>query len=120
VEGSPLSLAVTVSASNTRVEGVVRRNGKGVAGAMVVLVPKNLSAIAELARRDQSDSDGSFALLNAAPGDYTVVAIEDAWEMNWFDPAVISRYLPHGIAVTVKGQSDKVQHLDRPVELQAK
>ncbi len=120
VDGSSLSLNVTVSAGNARIEGFVRRNGKSVAGAMVVLVPKDLSQMAELARRDQSDSDGSFALLNAAPGDYTIVAIEDAWEMNWFDRAVISRYLPRGIAVTVKGQSEKVQRLNQPVELQAR
>jgi hypothetical protein len=87
---------------------------------MVILVPKDPSAIAELARRDQSDSDGSFTLLNVAPGDYTLVAVEDAWGIDWFDPAVISRYLPHGMAVTVKDKSDKTLRLDRPVEVQAK
>jgi hypothetical protein len=120
VDDKPLSLVVSVSAGNTRVEGFVHKDGKGVAGAMVILVPKDMSAIAELARRDQSDSDGSFALLNVAPGDYTLVAIEDAWEMDWFDPAVISRYLPHGMAVTVKDKSDKVQHLAEPAPLQAR
>jgi 5-hydroxyisourate hydrolase-like protein (transthyretin family) len=120
VDDKPLALVVTVSAGNTRVEGFARKDGKGVAGAMVILVPKDLSAIAELARRDQSDSDGSFALLNVAPGDYTLVAIEDAWGMDWFDPAVISRYLPHGMAVTVKDKPDKVQHLAQPVPLQAR
>jgi len=120
VEDKPLALVVTVSAGNTRIEGFARKGGKGVAGAMVILVPKDPSAIAELARRDQSDSDGSFALLNVAPGDYTLVAIEDAWGIDWFDPAVISRYLPHGVAVTVKDKSDKTLHLDRPVEVQAK
>ena len=120
VDEKPLSLVVTVSAGNTRVEGFVRKDGKGVAGAMVILVPKDMSAIAEMARRDQSDSDGSFALLNVAPGDYTLMAIEDAWGMDWFDPAVISRYLPHGMAVTVKDKSDKVQHLAEPVPLQAR
>lgn len=120
VQDKPLTLVVTVSASNTRIEGFARKDGKGVAGAMVVLVPKDLTAIAELARRDQSDSDGSFALLNVAPGDYTLVAIEDAWGIDWFDPAVISRYLPHGIAVTVKDKSDKTQHLADPVPVQAR
>jgi hypothetical protein len=120
VDDKPLSLVVTVSASNTRIEGFARQDNKGVAGAMVILVPKDLSAIEELARRDQSDSDGSFALLNVAPGDYTLVAIEDAWEMDWFDRAVISRYLPHGIAVTVRDKSDKVLHLAEPVPVQAR
>ena len=120
VEDKPLALVVTVSASNTRVEGFARKDGKGVAGAMVVLMPKDATAIAELARRDQSDSDGSFALLNVAPGEYTAVAIEDAWEMNWADPAVMARYLPRGIAVTVTGQSNKLMHLAEPVPVQAR
>lgn len=120
VEDKPLALVVTVSASNTRIEGFARKDGKSVAGAMVILVPKDISAIAELARRDQSDSDGSFALLNVAPGDYTLVAVDDAWGMDWFDPAVISRYLPHGMAVTVKDKSDKVQKLAEPVPVQAR
>ncbi len=120
VNDKPLSLVVTVSAGNTRIEGFARKDSKGVAGAMVILVPKDLSAIEELARRDQSDSDGSFTLLNVAPGDYTLVGIEDAWEMDWFDPAVISRYLPKGVAVTVKDKSDKVLHLAEPVPVQAR
>ena len=120
VEDKPLALVVTVSAGNTRIEGFARKNGKGVTGVMVILVPKDPSAIAELARRDQTDSDGSFALLNVAPGDYELVAIEDAWGIDWFDPAVISRYLPHGMAVTVKDKSDKTLHLAEPVPVQAR
>jgi Carboxypeptidase regulatory-like domain len=76
--------------------------GKGFAGAMILLVPRNLKDIAELGRRDQSDSDGSFALLNVEPGEYTVVAIADGWDLDWGNPAVIARYLPGGETVTVK------------------
>jgi hypothetical protein len=75
--------------------------GKTFAGAMVVLVPKDLKDVAELARRDQSDSDGSFALLDVEPGEYTVVAIADGWDLDWGNPAVIARYLPGGETVTV-------------------
>jgi hypothetical protein len=89
-----------------RIEGFARKKERGFAGAMIVLVPKDLKAITELARRDQSDSDGSFALLNVEPGDYTVVAIEDGWELDWGDPAVIARYLPGGQPVTVKDSLD--------------
>jgi hypothetical protein len=120
VEDKPLSLVVTVSAGNTRLEGFARKDGKGEAGAMVILIPKDISEVAELARRDQSDSDGSFALLNVAPGDYTLIAIQDAWGMDWFDSAVISRYLPQGMAVTVKDKSDKILRLDQPVQVQVR
>jgi hypothetical protein len=123
VQDHALSIVVTVSANRTvRIEGVVRKNNKGFAGAMVVLVPRDLTAMAELARRDQSDSDGSFALLNAEPGDYTVVAIEDGWDLDWGNPAVIARFLPAGQPVTVKdssdSQPDRRMTLPEPVPVQ--
>jgi hypothetical protein len=124
VQDQPLSLIVTVSASTARVEGFARRSDRGFAGAMVVLVPRNLAAIAELARRDQSDSDGSFALLDVAPGEYTVVAIQDGWDLDWANPAVIARYLPDGTAVTVKDsrdhEPDRRVLLSDPVMVQAR
>lgn len=107
VEDRALSLVVTVSAvRSVRVEGFADKANKGVAGAMVLLVPKDPSAMAELARRDQSDSDGSFTLPDVEPGGYTVVAIQDGWDIDWNNPAVIARYLPGGQSVTVKDTSD--------------
>jgi hypothetical protein len=118
-------MVVQVSAGRTvRIEGAAHKSDKGFAGAMVVLVPKDLSALAELARRDQSDSDGSFTLLNVEPGEYKVVAIQDGWELDWGNPAVIARYLRGGVAVTVKenagGESGKRIRLEQPVAVQAR
>jgi Carboxypeptidase regulatory-like domain len=102
VSDRPLNVIVTATAHAAHIEGFVRKDGKGAAGAMVVLAPKDLRAMAMLARRDQSDSDGSFNLLNVAPGEYTVVAITDGWNLDWGNPAVMGRYLPGGETVTVK------------------
>jgi hypothetical protein len=137
VQDHALSVVVNVSAGRTvRIEGVAHKTEtsakgasavgpsgpKGFAGAMVLLVPRDLSAIADLARRDQSDSDGSFALLNVEPGEYTVVAIEDGWDLDWGNPEVIARYLPGGEAVTVKDGPDNEPGrritLAQPVEVQ--
>ncbi|MGB6742932.1 MAG: carboxypeptidase regulatory-like domain-containing protein [Terracidiphilus sp.] len=120
VQDHALSVVVTVTGGRAvRIEGFARKDGKGFAGAMVVLVPKDLGAMAELSRRDQSDSDGSFGLLNVKPGEYTVVAIEDGWDLDWGNPAVIARYLPGGQAVTVKDSLDNepVGQPGRRVEL---
>jgi protocatechuate 3,4-dioxygenase beta subunit len=102
----PVSLRVMVSVNAARVEGFARRDGKGVAGVMVVLVPKDPAAMPSLVRRDESDSDGSFGLLNVAPGNYTVVAIADGWDVDWSDPQAMARYLPGGISVTVKDEGN--------------
>jgi len=118
VQDRPLTLIAKISADGMRVEGFARKDGKGIAGAMVLLVPKAPAAFPDLVRRDQSDSDGSFALRDAAPGEYTVVAIEDGWVLDWTRPEVIGRYLPGGIAVTVTDTREKVIPLSVPVPVQ--
>jgi uncharacterized protein (DUF2141 family)/5-hydroxyisourate hydrolase-like protein (transthyretin family) len=122
VQDRAQTIVVRVSADGMRVEGFARKKGKGVAGVMVLLVPRDPSAFPRMVRRDQSDSDGSFAVRDAAPGEYTVVAIEGAWgdgnALDWGRREVIARYLPGGIAVTVKDTSDKVIHLSGPVPVQ--
>ena len=120
VQDRPLSVVVTISRAETRVEGFARMDGRGIAGVMVVLVPKNKSAIRSLVRRDQSDSDGSFVLRDVAPGSYTVVAIQDGWNLDWAQPEVIDRYLPLGIAVTITETSGKLLRLSEPVPVQTR
>jgi len=118
VQDRPLSVDVAVTQGATRVTGFVRRDGKGIAGVMVVLAPRELTALSALARRDQSDSDGSFSLRDVAPGQYTLVAIEDGWKLDWAQPEVITRYLRGGIAVTVSDKPGKLQPLAEPVPVQ--
>lgn len=120
VKDRPVSLVVTVSESDARIEGFARKAGKGFAGAMIVLVPRELAGCRALCRRDQSDSDGSFSLRNVAPGQYKVVAIEDGWELDWSRPEVIARYLPKGVAVTVTDPPAKSMSLTEPVPVEGR
>ena len=122
VQDRAQTIVVRVSADGMRVDGFARKDGKGVSGVMVLLIPKNPLAFPALVRRDQSDSDGSFSVRDVASGDYTVIAIENAWgdgnALDWARREVIARYLPHGIPVTVRDASDKVIHLSAPVPVQ--
>jgi len=118
VSDQPLRLAAIISRDETRIEGFARKQGKGQAGVMVVMVPRDLLAIGALARRDQSDSDGSFALRNVPPGKYLVVAIEDGWELEWARPEIINHYLSQGIPVTVTQSTGKLLRLTKPVPVQ--
>jgi len=115
VRDQPVDLVVTVGEGSARIDGFARKDGKGSAGAMIVLVPKQAANLEALARRDQSDSDGSFSLRNVVPGQYTIVAIEDGWELDWIQPGVLARYLPGGTTVTVNGSSGDIVHLAGPV-----
>jgi hypothetical protein len=114
----PLSVVATVSMAVTRVQGFARLNGKGAAGVMIVLVPRQPSAYRALVRRDQSDSDGSFSLRDVPAGQYTVIAIEDGWKLDWLRRESISRYLPSGISVTVSDRSGATVRLSEPAQVQ--
>jgi hypothetical protein len=99
----PVQLTVTMSEGAARIDGTVLRDGKGESQAMVVLVPDALQGNADLLRRDQSDSDGTFSLYQVLPGRYTVVAITNGWELDWQKAAVLRPYLEHGEHIEVTG-----------------
>ena len=118
VKDHGLTVTAVVEVDKTNLAGFAKKNGKGEAGVMVVLVPRDPAARLNEFRRDQSDSDGSFLLRNVAPGDYTAVAIEDGWELEWARPEVISRYLHDGTPVTVTTSSGSEMQLSAPVAVQ--
>jgi Carboxypeptidase regulatory-like domain len=115
--GQSLTLTLSLVAGTATVEGFAKFGGKPVAGAMVVLAPRNPEVNRELFRRDQSDLDGSFTLHNVIPGSYTVCAIEDGWDLDWGNAAVLAHYCQHGQRVIAASQ---VVHLSEAVDVQAK
>ncbi|HWC96272.1 MAG TPA: carboxypeptidase-like regulatory domain-containing protein [Candidatus Sulfopaludibacter sp.] len=114
------SLVVTLSRAQTDVKGFARKDGKAAPGVMILLVPREPGSYPELARRDQSDSDGSFNLRNVPAGQYTVIAIEEGWKLDWERREVIAPYLRGGLAVTVTDQSGPVVSLAQPVQAVAR
>ncbi len=118
VRDRPLLVIARVSESLSRIKGFARNDGKGVAGAMIVLVPRQPSAYRALVRRDQSDSDGSFVLRDVPAGQYTVIAIEDGWKLDWARRDNITGYLSRGVAVTVSEHGEAVVSLAEPVPVQ--
>jgi hypothetical protein len=116
--GSTIEGTVTLIGGQTIVQGVARHNGKGVPGAMIVMVPNDPEANGELFRRDQSDLDGTFSLGTVIPGDYTVVAIENGWDLNWSQPGVIAHYVEKGKKVSIAPGTRDPVHLSEPVEVQ--
>jgi len=118
--GNSIDAAVTIVAGKATVQGVANRQGKAMAGAMIVLVPKDPDGHLELFRRDQSDSDGTFSLPNVIPGEYTVVAIEDGWDLHWSEPGVIEHYVPKGQKVVVPANERGTVRLAGAVEVREK
>ncbi len=118
--GSSLSVSLTLVGGSSNVEGIAKRGNKPFAGAMVVLVPKDPDNNRDLFRRDQSDLDGTFSLLNVVPGSYTVLAIENGWDLDWSQPAVIAAYLKHGRTIQVGSSPGRAVNLSEAVEVQSK
>ena len=116
--GTSPSLSITLTAGNAELQGTVKKAGKPFAGAMVVLVPKNPESDRDLFRRDQSDLDGTFVLHGVVPGSYTVMAVENGWDLNWAEPTVISAYTKHGKRVQVSTLEGRQMNLE-DVEVQS-
>ena len=100
----PLEVSLTVSRGVGKVNGVVINSDKPVSGTMVVLVPQETGDNVTLFRRDQSDSDGTFTLPDVVPGRYTVIALENGWEMEWASPEALRPYLARGTAIEISGR----------------
>jgi hypothetical protein len=118
--GSSLDITLSLIGGQVTVEGVAQRSGKPFPGAMVVLVPKDPESKREFFRRDQSDMDGTFSLPQVFPGAYTVIAIEDGWDLDWGKPAVLEQYTKRGQSITVASQAKGEAQLPDAVEVQPK
>ena len=118
--GSSSRVSLTVVGGSLNVEGIAKRTGKPFAGAMIVLVPKNPDGNRGLFRRDQSDLDGTFNLQNVVPGSYTVLAIENGWDLDWSQPAIIAAYANRGQTIEVGSQVSHTMNLAEPVEVLSK
>jgi hypothetical protein len=110
----PVELSIVVSKGVGTINGVVMNGDKPLPGAMVVLVPEEISDNASLFRRDQSDSDGTFTLTDVVPGRYTAIAIRNGWDLEWGSPDVLRPYLAQGTPVQIGGK----QTLDIKVAVQ--
>ncbi len=118
--GAALTLGLSLAVGSVTVEGMASRAGKAFSGAMIVLVPKDLQADRDHFHRDESNLDGSFDLKNVIPGSYTIIAIEDGWDLDWAVPGVLARYLQHGQPIEVVSESTTTMHLADAVEVQTK
>lgn len=117
VGSAPINLSVIASAAAGSVSGFVERNGKPSSGDFVLLVPADPHAARAAWRTNQSDSDGSFIFERVMPGEYTAIAIEQGWTIDWRRSDLIAPYLARGEPLAVQPGSHKVQLKD-PVEAQ--
>jgi protocatechuate 3,4-dioxygenase beta subunit len=97
-----VTLQIMIGKGQGQITGVALRDGQPLAGVMIVAVPSDPAHNQVLFRRDQSDSDGTFILPAVVPGDYTVLAFDIGWDLQWLKPEVLKPYLAQGETIQVK------------------
>ena len=114
-----VKLSMVVAQGMTEITGTALRGDKPAAGVMIVLVPADPANNRVLFRRDQSDSDGTFRLAGVAPGRYTLLAIDDGWELEWANPAVLKKFMAQGetLVVETKGKYSVKLKVQEPAPL---
>lgn len=119
--GGTVTAEVVASHYTPELQGVARTaDGRVHAGALVVLVPAGADSGEDLYRADQSDLDGGFRFSNVVPGNYLLVALDNAWELNWRESAALMPYLPHALPVTVASSGPRVLSLPDSAVVQQK
>lgn len=103
--GGSVQLKIILSQGVGRIDGTALLGGKPFAGAMIALIPEDIEYDSSLVRRDQSDSDGTFTLYNVLPGKYSVVAIQNGWDLPWMSSGVLEPYLKSGEVVSVASRA---------------
>ena len=115
----PVTLTAVVTESTATVNGFATLDGKPASGIFLELVPKDPAAGRTAMGVNQSDSDGSFNFLHTLPGEYTLVAIQEGWTLDWAAPGAMAPYLAKGLKVVVPPHSQEI-NLKSSVEVQPK
>jgi len=100
--GTSVKLNIRALQADATISGTALKNGRPCAGAMIVLVPEDSTQSAALFHRDQSDSDGTFSMSPIIPGRYTLLAIENGWDLEWSKLSVLFPYLAAGAPLEIK------------------
>jgi hypothetical protein len=79
---------------------------------MVLLVPASGRNLDDDVRIDQSDSDGSFSLSQVRPGNYFLLAIDNAWDLNYDNAPDLAPYLPKAVPIQLAAGDRKDQSID--------
>jgi hypothetical protein len=109
---------ITVIPGIHTLKGIAEKNGQPCPGAFILLFPSSETRDIRTPFRQQSDLDGSWDITGLGPGSYTVLAIDNGWDLDWRRPGVLARYLPAAITVQIPDTTDRIQKLPQPLPVQ--
>jgi PHD/YefM family antitoxin component YafN of YafNO toxin-antitoxin module len=96
------SIEVTLRNDGAQLSVTVTEKGQPAAAGVVIYSE-------EYPRRSllkQTNDTGRFSLGNLAPGKYQVIALKDAQDLEFRNPAAMDKYLEHASAVTLQSRDE--------------
>jgi hypothetical protein len=114
IVGSGVRMEITLNSNGGRLDGTVENeNHQAVAGATVVLVPvTNDRKQLFLFRAVNTNRNGRFTLRGIVPGDYKLLAWEDAEPGAWQDPDFLSTYEDRAEKITIQANGHEIRNLN--------
>ena len=111
------TLTLHIAEGRSTLTGIAMMQGKPSVGAMVLLIPATLGEpdSLDIIRRDQTNTDGSFDLVNVLPGKYILLAIDHGWQVNWKASGTLRGQMMHGVSVDLTS----TQKMKETIEAQA-
>ena len=106
VPGANPSVTLTIAPATGTLSGFARKDGKPAPGAMILLLPADPAERTRQTWRDQSDLDGSFHLTGVPPGRYILLALDDAWDLDFQREGALDHYLPLATPITIPGSGN--------------
>jgi hypothetical protein len=109
------SIVVTLTTASTSIGGSVRdARQQFVAGATVIVLPVTSGGATvwtpNRTRETRASSYGVFSIAGLPPGEYLVVAIDDAVAEGWQDPSMIAALRTQAMRITLRdGEAKSLQ-----------
>ena len=109
---------ITYAEGKHTLKGMARKDGKGFPGAFILLFPTSEAADPHTFFRQQSDLDGSFSIQGIAAGEYTLLAIDGGWDLDWQHNNALARFLPDAQKIGIPDSADKMHYLTQALAVQ--
>jgi len=106
---NPSSIDLILGRNRKSLTGtVLSLDNRPAAGAIVVMIPKQLQNRGDRYRRVVTDAQGQFRIVGAPPGTYTTYAFDEILSDAFYDPDFLRLYTGRGVDVTVNDITDSI------------
>jgi hypothetical protein len=108
-DATPQAIEIVFSSDGAALSGVVTDGGRPSPGAVLLMS----ESIPFYNRVVMANEDGRFIAIGLAPGNYSVLALEDGDKLAWAEPEVWANYAGQATAVTIEANQPAELKLER-------